>query len=90
MINDRNTLILLISSVFVTLFLAFIDEGNYNFVWVYDLGSWVAFLIYTMMIFFMQFLVFKVILRNYQKTGLIFSGILIGTIIGLMVTLGMM
>ncbi len=82
------TKLLVLSSVFITLFIAFIDEGNYNFNWVYDLGSWVALLIYTSVIFFIQFLVFKIFLKKYQMIGKIISGVLIVTIIVLMITFG--
>ena len=34
--------LLAISSLSMILLLAFIDEGNYNFSWVYDAGTWGA------------------------------------------------
>jgi len=86
--KDNNLSLLIASSVLITMLLAFIDEGNYNFQWVYDFGSWIAFFMYSIVFFFFQFLIFKVILKNYQKAGKALLSILVGTIIGLMFMLG--
>lgn len=51
--------VMLLNSLLITLFLAFIDEGNYNFNWIYDLGSWVAIVIYVVVFFAVQFICFK-------------------------------
>lgn len=62
-----------LSSVAVTLFLFFIDEGYYNFNWMADLGNWVAFAIY-----FTAILVVQVALRAlvFRKvTGLLGDGV---------------
>jgi len=86
--KDNNLSLLIASSVLITMLLAFIDEGNYNFQWVYDFGSWIAFFMYSIVFFFFQFLVFKVLLKKYQKAGKVLLSILIGTIIALMFMLG--
>jgi hypothetical protein len=41
----------LISSLFIVMFLFFIDEGYYDFRWMKDPGNWFVFMIY-MIIFF--------------------------------------
>jgi len=86
--KNKNLSLLFASSLLITMLLAFIDEGNYNFQWIYDFGSWIAFFMYSTVFFFFQFLVFQVLLKKYQKAGKVFLSILIGTAIGLIVMLG--
>lgn len=39
-----------ITSVVITFFLFYIDEGYYNFKWMKDPGNWMALVIYVMLI----------------------------------------
>jgi len=84
----NSTYLLIVSSLLITLLLSFIEEGNYNFQWIYDFGSWIAFFLYSIVFFFFQFLVFHIVLKKYQNAGKILLSILIGTSIGLLFMLG--
>lgn len=44
----------LISSILITLFLFYIDEGLYSFAWMKDTTAWVVFSIYTLIFFTLQ------------------------------------
>lgn len=54
--GDGSILYPLISAVVITLFLFYIDEGFYNFKWMLDLGNWIIFSIYVMLLFLPQLL----------------------------------
>ena len=71
---DNNLTLTIAASVLLTTFIAFIDEGYYNFQWMYDPGSWVAFAIYTSFFFGIFFLIFQVFLKKYPLFGNIMLG----------------
>ena len=74
--------ILFLSAVGITMILFFIDEGYYNFNWMADLGSWVAFAIYVLGLFFFQVLLFMLLPnQRFPKLSLWLS-ICIGAIVG--------
>lgn len=81
-------LLLLASSISITLYLAFIDEGNYSFEWIYDGGSWVALLLYTLVIYGTQFLLFGLILKRIPIVGKILSIVVVLAAITSMIYLG--
>lgn len=62
-IKVQNTKVFLISSVVITSFLFFIDEGAYNFTWALDFGNWVVFIIYSVTILLGQLLVSLILPR---------------------------
>jgi len=88
--KNKELYILGISAVLITLFLFFIDEGNYDFNWSAEPFVWVIFLIYTIPIFLGQLLLSKVVLKNISQTKRIVLSILIGTIIGMTFTIGVL
>lgn len=71
---------LVVSSVAIILFLAFIDEGYYNFNWVYDPGSWVAVLIFSTIVLLFQVILFRILLRKDPFIGKLFSYLTIGLV----------
>ena len=81
--SSKQEFILLASSVLLTLFLFYIDEGYYNFKWMLKLSNWMAFIIYVFPIFGFQLLILKLIGNkfSYQTTTILSA--LIGAIIGL-------
>ena len=81
-------LYLAVSSLGLTLFLAFVDEGNYNFNWAYDVGSWGAILVYFGLIYLIHLLVFKLALGKFEKIGKAISLISTVTVITIMIYLG--
>jgi len=84
----KELLILMVSSILIILFLFFIDEGNYNFNWATEPFVWVIFLIYTVPIFLGQLVMSKVVLRKINHTHKIILSILIGSVIGITFTIG--
>lgn len=57
----------LITSVAITLFLSFIDEGHYNFSWMNSWENWLSFIIYAGIIFGVQLLFSKIISKTSKK-----------------------
>ncbi|KAA1243542.1 hypothetical protein [Aquimarina sp. RZ0] len=86
--KNRELLILSSSSILSTLFLFFIDEGNYNFNWITEPLVWLIFLMYAVPIFLGQLFISKVILKKYNGTGIIIASILVGTTVGIAFTTG--
>ncbi len=88
--KNKELYILGISSILITLFLFFIDEGNYDFNWTAEPFVWVIFLIYAVPIFLGQLLLSKVVLKKINQTRRIILSILIGTAIGMTFTIGVL
>ncbi|MDH7445945.1 hypothetical protein [Aquimarina sp. 2201CG14-23] len=88
--KNKELFILGISSILITLFLFFIDEGNYDFNWVAEPFVWIIFLIYAVPIFLGQLLVSKVMLKNISQTNKMLLSILIGSVIGITCTIGIL
>jgi len=61
---DRHLAEGLLSSVIVTLFLFFIDEGNYDFRWMASFGNWVVFLLYVVGTLPLYWLLARILLRE--------------------------
>lgn len=81
----KDTLIIFVtSSILITLFLFFIDEGYYNFKWMTHWGNWVAFVIYVVPIFLAQVLVYRLIPEKYRGRGIAALSILIGVTMGIL------
>jgi hypothetical protein len=51
--TEKYILPLLVSMV-ITLFLCYIDEGYYNFKWIWNIGNWIAFFFYMGVIYLVQ------------------------------------
>lgn len=60
--QNHRILIALISALFATLFLFYIDEGYYNFNWMQNPGNWIPFFMYAGAILGIQLLATEVIL----------------------------
>jgi len=85
--SNKQEYVLLASSVIITLFLFYIDEGYYNFKWMLQLSNWFAFLIYIIPIFGFQLLVFKLIGKMFSSQTVTILSIIIGAIIGLILVI---
>ena len=85
--SNKQAYILLGSSVIITLFLFYIDEGYYNFKWMLQLSNWFAFVIYIIPIFGFQLLVLKLIGKIFSSQISTFLSIIIGAIIGLILVI---
>ena len=55
LITNRAIWLMLFMSIVITLLLAYIDEGYYNFQWAGDPGSWVAVGFYVGLFFSIQY-----------------------------------
>ncbi len=88
--KDNNYPLIVATALILTLFLAFIDEGNYNFAWINDLGSWIAMLIYTSFFFLILFLIVKVILGRFQTVGNLFLSAIFLVTLGMMIYTGIL
>lgn len=85
--SNKQELVLLASSIALTLFLFYIDEGYYNFRWMLTLSNWFAFIIYVIPIFGFQLLVLKLIGKKIStQTSSLLSAI-IGSLLGLILVI---
>lgn len=79
-----DTSIYLLSSILVTLFLFYIDEGYYSFQWMTNAGAWIIFVIYVFVFFLTQvginFLFTRVIPLRIGRALSLFVGIVTGMI----------
>lgn len=85
--SDKREYILLASSVIITLFLFYIDEGYYNFKWMFQLSNWLAFVIYIIPVFGFQLLVLKLIGKRFSYQTSTVLSVIIGTTIGLILVI---
>lgn len=90
-ISKNNELFILgTSALLITLFLFFIDEGNYNFNWIEEPFVLVIFGIYAIPIFLGQLFIYKVFLKNSKSTKKIVLSIFGGSIIGITATVSIL
>ena len=61
---NKELLFPLLSALFITLFLFYIDEGYYNFNWMLKASNWAAFIIYFVPLFGIPFLLIQ-FLKKY-------------------------
>jgi len=84
-----NELMVLVSStILITLFLFFIDEGYYNFKWMTNLGSWIVFIVYAAAIFLGQLIFSNLLLKKYQGIGKTLISVICGSSIGILFVIG--
>ena len=80
-----NPLVFLASSILLTLFLFFIDEGNYSFNWIGSFYALIIAFIYALPMFLFQFLIFKSLSEKFSpKEKYLISipfGLITGTIL---------
>jgi hypothetical protein len=81
---NKELLFPLLSALFITLFLFYIDEGYYNFNWMLKASNWTAFIIYFVPLFGTPFLLIQ-FLKKYLtvNTNYILS-ISLGSIVTLL------
>jgi len=87
-LKNEGLAILIASSVLITMFLFFIDEGYYNFKWMLSIGNWIAFLVYFVAIFYGQLFFSTLLLKKYHGPGKTLLSVLGGTIIGILFVIG--
>lgn len=63
----RNSIFILIG-IMMSLFIAYTDEGNHSLN-INNLNTWLGFVAFSSIIFLCQYIVFRVILKKYNKTG---------------------
>jgi hypothetical protein len=74
MLNE--VLIPLASAFFLVMFLFFIDEGYYDFRWMFQWGNWIAFMIYLVILFPIQWIIAHFGFGKYEglkKSALMFG-----------------
>ncbi|MDW7693690.1 hypothetical protein R9C00_02955 [Flammeovirgaceae bacterium SG7u.111] len=86
--QGENIALLLISSVLITLFLFFIDEGYYNFDWMLSAFNWIPFFIYAFCIFTAQLIISVLILSKYGGKGKEAISVIVGTALALAFLIG--
>lgn len=86
--KGASTLPFILSSILITFLLFYIDEGNYNFEWMLEPGSWVVFFIYAFPLYLTQVLFSKVIVKPQKGWENTFLSIIIGSITGLTFVMG--
>jgi hypothetical protein len=64
--NNLKYLWAFLSSVAITLFLFYIDEGYYNFEWMKRAGNWVPFVVYVFVIYGLIIFFGRIIRRKKQ------------------------
>ena len=72
-------------SVFVTLFLFYIDEGYYNFKWMLNIGNWLIFVLYVFILFMAQILVMKAVLYKSKNPIVMGFKYMVGIALGIAV-----
>lgn len=80
----RTPIIFLVSSILLTLFLFFIDEGNYSFNWIRSFYALIIAFIYALPMFLIQFLIFKSLSKKFSTKEKYLISIPFGLIIGTM------
>ncbi|MCB0427891.1 MAG: hypothetical protein KDD16_11365 [Mangrovimonas sp.] len=87
--NTKNGTIwiFITSSILLTLFLFYIDEGNYNFNWAENYFSLIMVLIYAAPMFLAQWLFYKFLPKNLSKTEKYLFSIPIGLIVGVVLVI---
>ncbi|MBW1295066.1 hypothetical protein [Aquimarina litoralis] len=81
--KNKELYVLGFSSILITLFLFFIDEGSYSFQWTEEPLVLIVFAIYAISIFLSQLLISKVFLKNSRSSKKIVLSILIGSVMGI-------
>lgn len=84
---NKELLFPLLSALFITLFLFYIDEGYYNFKWMLKASNWAAFILYFVPLFGIPFLLIQ-FLKKYVtvNTNYILS-ITLGSVVALFIVI---
>ncbi len=84
---SKSILYQLVIAVVFTNILFFIDEGFYNFHWMNNLGNWLAFGLYTGVIFLFQWIILLLIRQLYYGRFQLFVSSILGVLLGLILLL---
>lgn len=84
--NNTHLMVFLASTLVLNAFLFFIDEGYYNFEWMSDPFAWGIFTVYAIPVFGAQLLIYSLFPIKTGKTIKYVTSILIGSIIGITLT----
>lgn len=84
-ISTSSWIIIIFSTILITMFLFFIDEGYYDFRWMSGIGNWLIIMFYAAFIFSGEFILF-LFLRDFKNRfrkwfAIIFFGAAIGFLI---------
>ncbi len=79
----------LISSIFITFILFYIDEGNFNFDWMTNFGVWIVFFLYVLPIFLSQLMLFHWVFKRMKISIRFILSILLGIVIGFISVIGL-
>jgi hypothetical protein len=80
---NKEILFPLLSALFITLFLFYIDEGYYNFKWMLKASNWAAFIIYFVPLFGIPFLLIQ-FLKKYLTVNVNYIlSIMLGSMVAL-------
>lgn len=87
-IIPQQVYMLLTTAAIITLLLFFINDGVYNFKWMSNLGNWIAFGIYYLLLFLGQFVIYLIIVKILGWQKRMFLSITLGSILGLVIAIG--
>ena len=85
--KNSNLLIPVVSSVAITMFLFYIDEGYYNFEWMASIGNWVAFVFYAIPMILGQFIISKIIPTKHLGVLTSLFTVVTGSSLGLLIVI---
>lgn len=86
--DKGNLLVFVASSIFVVLFLFFIDEGNYNFSWAQNIFSYIVLLIYVIPMILLQWFIYQLFPKGMSKTTKYTVSVSAGILSGLLLVIG--
>ncbi|MEI7979143.1 MAG: hypothetical protein WCI53_09885 [Bacteroidota bacterium] len=80
---NKEILFPLLSALFITLFLFYIDEGYYNFNWMLKASNWAAFIIYFVPLFGIPFLLIQFLKKYVTVNANYILSITLGSMVAL-------
>lgn len=81
--TSRVLMIQFIIAVILTNLMFFIHEGNYNFLWINNLGNWLAFVLYISVMMLFQWTTYLLIKQLYFGRFQLLLSSLLGVALGL-------
>ncbi len=80
--TNSHWLVFIGSSLLLTLFLFYIDEGYYSFAWARQPGAWFVLMVYLAAMLSGQLLFYKVLLKNYGGSSRLWISATAGALLG--------
>ena len=74
--DRRPYAILVVCAIIITLTISFLDEGYYSFSWMKNPGDWIAFFMYSVILFSLEYLIYFILIEllgSKSKTALSLS-----------------